>query len=81
MKSSLITFIERYRDITMRHDKLKMLWKTIDKSDFDNNEQEVFEWFQELRKKRQSDIKNGLKDCHRKTDTFGSKSRKLSLIK
>lgn len=52
MKSSLIQFIERYRDVTMRHDKLKSLWKTIDKSDFDKNEQEVFEWFQEYRKAR-----------------------------
>lgn len=58
MKSSLIQFIERYRDITMRHDKLKTLWKTIDKSDFDNNEQEVFEWFQEHRKARKLSLKN-----------------------
>ena len=58
MKSSLIQFIERYRDITMRHDKLKSLWKTIDKSDFDNNEQEVFEWFQEYRKARKLSLIN-----------------------
>lgn len=50
MKSSLITFIERYRDIKMNHTKLKRLWKSIDKNDFDKNEQEVFEWFQEYRK-------------------------------
>jgi len=58
MKSSLITFIERYRDITMRHDKLKSLWKTIDKSDFDKNEQEVFEWFQSYRKARKLSLIN-----------------------
>lgn len=58
MKSSLIKFIERYRDITMRHDKLKSLWKNIDKSDFDNNEQEVFEWFQSYRKSRKLSLIN-----------------------
>lgn len=58
MQSSLIQFIERYRDITMRHDKLKSLWKTIDKSDFNKNEQEVFEWFQEFKKARKLSLIN-----------------------
>lgn len=58
MKSSLIEFIQRYRDITMNHTKLKQLWKTIDKYDFDNNEQEVFEWFQEYRKARKLNLIN-----------------------
>ena len=49
-KSSLINFIEKYRSVKMNHAKLKELWKKeIDKSDFDNNEQEVFEWFQKSR--------------------------------
>lgn len=48
MKSSLIEFIEKYRSVKMNHTKLKELWKKIDKSDFDRNEQEVFLWFQEL---------------------------------
>lgn len=50
MKSSLIEFIEKYKTVKMTHTRLKELWKTIDKSDFDKNEQEVFEWFQESRK-------------------------------
>lgn len=50
MKSSLINFIEKYKSVKMNHTKLKELWKKeIDKSDFDNNEQEVFEWFQKER--------------------------------
>lgn len=59
MKSSLIEFIEKYRSVKMNHTKLKELWKKIDKSDFDQNEQEVFLWFQEYRKKRiaQSSVK------------------------
>lgn len=50
LKSSLINFIEKYKTVKMTHTRLKELWKTIDKSDFDKNEQEVFEWFQESRK-------------------------------
>lgn len=49
MKSSLINFIEKYKSVKMNHAKLKELWSKIDKSDFDNNEQEVFEWFQKSR--------------------------------
>lgn len=52
MKSSLIEFIERYRDIKMPHAKLKRLWGAIDKDDFDNNEKEVFLWFQNNQKER-----------------------------
>ena len=50
LKSSLINFIEKYKTVKMTHTRLKELWKTIDKSDFDKNEKEVFEWFQESRK-------------------------------
>ena len=51
MKSSLIRFIEHYRDKQMRFTKLKELWdKKIDKRDFDDNEEEVFLWFQKVRK-------------------------------
>lgn len=51
MKSSFINFVEKYKSVKMNHTKLKELWKKeIDKSDFDKNEQEVFEWFQESRK-------------------------------
>jgi hypothetical protein len=46
----LIKFIERYKDIKMPHSKLRTLWKTLNKSDFVENEQEVFEWFQTYRK-------------------------------
>ena len=50
MKSSLINFIEKYKSVKMNHARLKELWKKeIDKSDFDKNEQEVFEWFQKSR--------------------------------
>ena len=50
MKSSLINFIEKYKSVKMNHARLKELWKKeIDKSDFDKNEQEVFEWFQKYR--------------------------------
>jgi len=49
-KSSLINFIEKYKSVKMNHAKLKELWSKIDKSDFDNNEEETFLWFQEYRK-------------------------------
>lgn len=49
-KSSLIKFIEKYKSVKMNHAKLKKLWSKIDKSDFDNNEEETFLWFQEYRK-------------------------------
>lgn len=60
MKSSFINFVEKYKSVKMNHTKLKELWKKeIDKSDFDKNEQEVFEWFQEYRKKVIEMIKSG----------------------
>lgn len=55
MKSSLINFIEKYRDSKLRRSKLLELWSKIDKNDFDNNSQETFDWFlkyQESRGKR-----------------------------
>ena len=55
MKSSLINFVEKYRDRPMAFSKLKSLWKLeIDKNDFDKNEDEVFLWFQDYRKNRLS---------------------------
>lgn len=45
MKSSLINFIEKYRDSKLRRSKLWELWSKIDKNDFDNNSEETFEWF------------------------------------
>ena len=55
MKSTLIEFIEKYKDTKMTHERLKKLWKSeIDKEDFDHNERETFEWFQEYRKTRSS---------------------------
>lgn len=57
MKSSLIEFIERYRDIKMSHEKLAQLWKKkIDKTDFDHNEQEVFRWFKNYQKLCQTSL-------------------------
>lgn len=57
MKSSFTQFVERYRDVKMNHTKLRELWKTIDKEDFDDNEAEVFLWFQNYRKERLSKLK------------------------
>lgn len=51
MESSLIKFIKHYRDKKMSFTKLKEAWeKKVSKKDFDNNEEEVFLWFQEYRK-------------------------------
>ena len=50
MKSSLIEFIEKYRDSKLSDSRLYFLWKKeIDKSDFDRNEKECFEWFKKSR--------------------------------
>lgn len=48
-KSSLITFIEKYRDSNLRRSKLWELWKQIDKNDFDKNSEETFVWFLKYR--------------------------------
>lgn len=53
MESSLIKFIKHYRDKKMSFTKLKEAWeKKVSKKDFDNNEEEVFLWFQSERQKR-----------------------------
>ena len=53
MESSLIKFIKHYRDKQMSFTKLKEAWdKKISKKDFDNNEEEVFLWFQKVRKEK-----------------------------
>ena len=56
MKSSFTKFVERYRSVKMNHKKLKELWAKIDKSDFDNNEPEVFLWFQQYQKQCQKSL-------------------------
>jgi hypothetical protein len=51
MESSLIKFIKHYRDKKMSFVKLKEAWeKKVSKKDFDDNETEVFLWFQNYRK-------------------------------
>ncbi len=49
-ESSFTLFVQRYKGIMMSHNKLKVLWRTIDDEDFDENNQEAFEWFQKYRK-------------------------------
>ena len=45
-KSSLIKFIEKYRDSKLSDSRILTLWKReVDKSDFDRNEKEAFSWF------------------------------------
>lgn len=46
MKSSLINFIEKYRDSKLSDRTLRKFWlKEIEKDDFDNNEWETYCWF------------------------------------
>lgn len=50
MKSTLILFIEKYRNSRLSDSRLLTLWKKeIDKSDFDRNEKECWEWFKKSR--------------------------------
>ena len=50
MKSSLINFIEKYRNSKLSDSRLLTLWKKeIEKSDFDRNEKECWEWFKKSR--------------------------------
>ena len=52
MKSSLIEFIEKYKDSKLSDSRLYFLWKKeINKSDFDRNEKECWKWFKESRAK------------------------------
>lgn len=49
-KSSLINFIKQYRNSKLSDSRLYSLWKKeIDKSDFDRNEKECWEWFKKSR--------------------------------
>lgn len=46
MKSTLITFIEKYRTSKLSEVKLRKLFDTeVDKNDFDKNKEKVWEWF------------------------------------
>lgn len=46
MKSSLITFIEKYRNSKLSHTKLRSFFdKEVDKNDLDKNKEKVWEWF------------------------------------
>ena len=50
MKSSLIQFIEKYRDSKLSDSRLYFLWKKeIEKEDFDRNEKECWEWSKKSR--------------------------------
>lgn len=50
LKSSFINFIEKYRDSKLSDSRLLTLWKKeIEKSDFDRNEKECWEWFKKSR--------------------------------
>ena len=49
-KSSFINFIDKYKVSKLSDSRLYFLWKKeIDKSDFDRNEKECFEWFKKSR--------------------------------
>ena len=57
MKSSLITFIEKYRDSKLSDRTLRKNWlKEIEKDDFDNNDWETYTWFLQHRKNYLSTI-------------------------
>lgn len=50
MKSSFINFVEKYKVSKLSDSRLLTLWKKeIDKSDFDRNEKECWEWFKKSR--------------------------------
>ncbi len=50
-KSSLITFIEKYRDSKLSDRTLRKFWlKEVEKDDFDKNEWETYCWFLQHRK-------------------------------
>jgi hypothetical protein len=57
MKSTLIEFIEQYRDSKLSDEKLRSLFsRKVDKEDFDQNRSEVWSWFLEMKKQRQTSI-------------------------
>ena len=46
MKSTLIQFIEKYRDSKLSETKLRQIFdKEVDKNDFDRNKENVWNWF------------------------------------
>lgn len=50
MKSSLVQFIEKYRDSKLSQEKLRAIFdKEVDKNDFDKNKSEVWNWFIRVR--------------------------------
>jgi hypothetical protein len=56
-KSSLINFIEKYRDSKLSDEKLLSIFnKNVDKNDFDKNKQETWLWFLKEKKQRQTSI-------------------------
>lgn len=49
-KSSLIKFIEKYRDSKLSVTKLRQIFdKEVDKNDFDKNKENVWNWFSRTR--------------------------------
>lgn len=51
MKSSLIIFIENYRNSKLSNAKLRSIFdKEVDKEDFDRNKESVFSWFTSIKK-------------------------------
>lgn len=56
MKSSLIQFIEKYRDSKLSDEKLLSIFNKVDKNDFDRNKQETWLWFLKEKKHRQMSI-------------------------
>jgi hypothetical protein len=51
MKSSLINFIEKYRDSKLSVTKLRQIFdKEVDKNDFDKNKESVWSWFTSIKK-------------------------------
>lgn len=49
-QSSLIKFIEKYRDSKLSDSKLRQIFdKEVDKNDFDKNKESVWNWFTRIR--------------------------------
>ena len=50
-QSSLIKFIEKYRDSKLSDSKLRQIFdKEVDKNDFDKNKEFVWSWFTSIKK-------------------------------
>lgn len=50
-QSSLIKFIEKYRDSKLTLTKLRKIFdKEVDKQDFDKNKESVWSWFTSIKK-------------------------------